>query len=385
MHSLKLILSNLKYFAPVWVFSSLNFIIGTWVLYIPYLKEKLQLNDSEIGFALFCLASGVFLFIPTVPYLSKKIGIGKYTLIGILLFSCVFIFPLLASNYIFLCVSLFLAGIFSGTTDVAMNTLVSEIEKRDSSNFMSSAHGFFSLGGALGAILGTILMPFFSKPYHHMMVIAFFLIIINLFLSKYYYLIKETFVSKEKNKFEIKILKPLFLVAFIAFVVMSSEGAIEHWSTLYFIEVVQITQKNLVGIGFIVFSSAMTLGRFFGDTISAKIGSIKIILLGCSLASLGYIGVLFSNFIITILGFGILGLGLSVIIPELFRIAGKTKGIKASIGISFVSGVGFIGFLLGPVFLGCISNIFSLKISFSVLLVLTALALIISLFKLKIR
>ena len=383
MHSLKLIISKLKYFAPVWVFSSLNFIIGTWVLYIPYVKEKLELNDSEIGLALFCLALGVLLFIPTVPFLSKKIGVGRYTLIGVILFSIAFIFPLIANSYLLLCIALFVVGIFSGTTDVSMNALISEIEKRDSCNFMSAAHGFFSLGGALGAILGSLLMPFFSHPVYHMVVMSLFIILINIVLGKHYIAIVEHLTSKQKSSYQIRSLKPLLAIAFLAFVIMSSEGAIEHWSTLYFIEVVEIVQKNLAGIGFIVFSITMMLGRFFADKISEKIGSLKIILFGCILASMGYLCILVTSFIFTIIGFSILGLGLSVIIPELFRIAGKVEGVKASVGISFVSGVGFIGFLLGPVILGYVSNTFSLKISFFVLMFLTFVALIVSLFKLK--
>jgi len=152
---------------------------------------------------------------------------------------------------------------------------------------------------------------------------------------------------------------------------MSSEGAIEHWSGLYMKEVVGVVEQNRIGFGFIFFSITMTFGRFFADRISEKIGSLKIIFYGCIIASIGYACILISVFEITLIGFGIVGLGLSVIIPELFRVAGKTTGVKASVGISFVSGIGFIGFLLGPVLLGYISHTFSLKLSFLFLLSLT--------------
>ncbi|WP_166962834.1 MFS transporter [Yeosuana marina] len=383
MNSLKLILFKPKYFSVTWVFASLNILIGTWVLYIPYVKEKLELNDSEIGFALFCLALGILVFLPLVPYIIKKIGLGKYTIIGVTLFAIAFIGPLVAVNYISLCLSLFIVGIFSGSTDVAMNTLVSEIEKQDDNNFMSAAHGFFSLGGVIGAMLGSILMTFFILPVYHMMIIASCVIAINLWLSKHYIKIKESNTSEEKKTFQLSAFKPLLVIAFLAFVIMISEGAIEHWSTLYLLEVVEISQKNLAGLGFILFSTTMTLGRFFGDGISKKTGSIGIILLGCLLASIGYLGVLFNEFIVTVFGFGLIGLGLSVIVPELFRIAGKTHGVSASTSISFVSGVGFMGFLIGPVALGFVSDVYSLKMSFLVLFVLTVSALITSLFKLK--
>lgn len=383
MNSLKLILTNIKYFSVVWVFSSLNFIVGTWVLYIPYVKSKLTLDDSQIGFALFCVAAGILTFLPLVPYLSKKIRLGRLTFFAIVLFALAFIFPVLMPNYVFLCISLFIVGVFSGITDIAMNALVSEIEKKDEVNIMSAAHGFFSLGGVLGATLGSILMPIFNLPVYHMLTISVFIILINLVLTKYYFSITEEQYSKETNTYSLKKIRPLIAIAFIAFVIMSSEGAIEHWSSLYLLEVVQITKQNLAGLGFIVFSLMMTIGRFFGDGISAKIGSIKIILLGCVLASIGYLCILVSQLIVTVLGFAIVGLGLSVIIPELFRMAGKAKGVKASVGISIVSGIGFSGFLLGPVVLGYISNTYNLKISFLALLVLTGFALLIAVLKLR--
>jgi MFS family permease len=378
MNSLKLILTNIKYFAVVWVFSSLNFIAGTWVLYIPYVKNKLTLDDAQIGFALFCLALGVLTFLPLVPYLSNKLRLGRLTFFAIVAFAIAFIFPVLMPNYVLLCVSLFIVGIFSGITDIAMNALVSEIEKKDAVNIMSAAHGFFSLGGVLGATLGSVFMPIFHLPAYHMIAVTILIILINIGFVKHYFSISETQYSKEKNSYSFKKIKPLFGIAIIGFVIMGSEGAIEHWSSLYLIEVVKITQQNLAGIGFIVFSVMMTIGRFFGDSISAKIGSIKIILLGCTFAIIGYCGILTGQFIITILGYGVLGLGLSVIIPELFRIAGTAKGIRPSIGISMVSGVGFVGFLLGPVVLGYISHIYHLKISFFILLLLTFLALFIA-------
>ena len=134
MHSLKIILSKFKYFSIAWIFASLNFIIGTWVLYIPHVKEKLQLNDSEIGIALFCFA--FYYSYRWFRFLQKKVGLGRYAVIGVILFAISFVFPLLTPSYMLSCTSLFVAGIFVGATDVAMITLVSYIEKEDAQNFI---------------------------------------------------------------------------------------------------------------------------------------------------------------------------------------------------------------------------------------------------------
>ena len=71
MHSLKIILTKFKYFSFAWIFASLNFIIGTWVLYIPHVKEKLQLNDSEISIALFYFTLSVLLFLKIISTIGS--------------------------------------------------------------------------------------------------------------------------------------------------------------------------------------------------------------------------------------------------------------------------------------------------------------------------
>ena len=383
MHSLKLILSDFRYFSVVWVYCSLNIMIGTWVLYIPQVKEKLELDDSEIGSALFSLALGLLFFIPVVPIVTHKIGLGKSTFFGICAFSIAFIGPFIATNFMMLCVSLFVVGVFSALTDISMNTLVSEIEKKDGVNIMSAAHGFFSLGGALGALIGTLLIALLDAPLYHVLLMSILVVVTNLVLSKNYYTITENKDLKSKSKVPFKVYKPLFLLAFLAIVAMSSEGSIEQWSSIYLIEIVEISSQNLAGLGFIVFSIMMTIGRFFGDGISEKIGSKRIIVVGFILACIGFSCVLFSQVLLSVIGFGILGLGLSVIIPELYRVAGNTRGVTASKSISFVSGIGFFGFLLSPVIIGYISDNFSLKISFLCLLALTLFTLIVSIFRPK--
>ena len=134
MKSLRLILSNAKYFAPAWVFSSINILIGTWILYIPYVKNKFDLNDAQIGLALFFTALGLLISIPFVAIVNKKIGVGKPTKFGIILLAIFYNFPLLAPSYIALCAALLCIGLLSGFTSISLNALTSNIEKNEEQN-----------------------------------------------------------------------------------------------------------------------------------------------------------------------------------------------------------------------------------------------------------
>ena len=382
MDSLRLILSNYKYFAPSWVFASLNIMTGTWVLYLPYIKNKFVLDDAEIGVALFSLALGLLISIPFIPFVNQKFGVGRSTKFGVLLFAISFNFPLLAPSYYALCACLFMTGFFSGFTDVSMNALVAIIEKKDNQHFMSAAHGFFSLGGFIGAGVGSILIGLIATPSLHMFLVSMFIIISNLALSKYYETINEKSVAKNTNNNFFKSIQPLIGLSLVGFIIMLNEGAVEHWSNLFLFDVVHVTESQ-AGFGFIAFSFFMTLGRFLGDGVSKRIGTIKIIYYGCVIAFVAYFLIITSHLIISVIGFGLLGLGLSVIIPELFRLAGQTKGVPASVGISIVSGIGFAGFLLGPVLLGFISKMSGLVVSYQSLAALVALAFGVSFFHLR--
>ena len=139
-------------------------------------------------------------------------------------------------------------------------------------------------------------------------------------------------------------------------------------------EQVTLASAALAGLGYTIFNGTMAIGRFFGDAISASYGSRLIIIVGSFIAAIGFGIILSGSTFYALLGFGAVGLGLSIVVPELFRYSGNLKGIRAEEGISFIAGTGFVGLLLGPVFLGFLAETFSLKGSFVALLCFTALA-----------
>ena len=356
MKSLRLILSNLTYFAPAWVFTSINILIGTWILYIPYLKLKFELNDAQIGFALFFIALGLLVSIPFISLINNKIGVGKSTKMGIIILAFLYNLPLIVPNYAILCAVLFCMGITSGFTSISLNALTATVEKNEGKSFMSAAHGFFSLGGFIGAGIGSLFMTQFSSPALHMAIITSVIILSTLYLAKNYDKVKGVEKNKQKKETPFyKSIKPLIVISIIAFIVLFNEGSVEHWSNLFLFEIVQVSESK-AGLGFVVFSLAMTLGRFLGDGFSNKVGSLKTILYGSFLAFIAYLFIITATVYLSVLGFGLLGLGLSVIIPEIYRVASNVEALDASTAISVVSGVGFVGFLLGPVILGAISN-----------------------------
>ncbi len=364
MKSLRLILSNPRYFGPAWVFASLNILFGTWVIYIPTVQEALEIDKSELGIAIFFLSLGVFTVFPFAATLINRVGVGKVTLYGILFSCAAAMLPILAPSYYTLMAGLFLLGAANGFTDIAMNTLVTELEKKDDSKFMSAAHGFFSLGGVLAG-LGSFLIGPLDSPVLHMGIAVALVVFVNLLFYKKFMHVVATPIEKEA--FSLKLFKPLLLLGLIGFVAMGSEGAIIDWSGLYLKEI-SLAPEALWGAGFLGFQVTMTIGRFLGDGISAKIGSMKVLTFGTLLVVLGYGLVLSVDTYLALLGFALSGLGFSAMVPEFFRIGGNIKGVESSQGVSFIAGSGYAGFLCAPPILGQIADGYSLVTCFWVLL-----------------
>jgi MFS family permease len=202
-------------------------------------------------------------------------------------------------------------------------------------------------------------------------------ILVNLYFYPAYQSIKAAVVPK--SAVSLRHIKPFILLGGISFIVMGSEGAIVDWSALYLQEVA-LAPEYLVGGGFFLFSLCMTIARFFGDQWSKRFGSIQIIAFGALVAGIGYCLVLSGNTYLALIGFALNGLGFSVVIPEVFRIAGQSNTIDPTKAMSVVAGFGYSGFLLTPVVLGVVSENFGLSVGFLGLFISVLLVLILTYF-----
>ncbi|MEP2281366.1 MFS transporter, partial [Maribacter sp.] len=213
--------------------------------------------------------------------------------------------------------------------------------------------------------LGSFLIGPLSNPVLHMSIAVLLVLLVNFKFRKYYF--SEVAEEIENEPFSFGLLKPLLLLGLISFLAMGSEGAIVDWSGLYLKEIA-LAPEALWGLGFLGFQVTMTLGRFLGDGVSDKIGSVKMVVIGAILAILGYFLVLTTDTYFSIIGFALNGLGFSVMVPEVFRIGGNVKGIDSSKGIAFIAGAGYAGFLCAPPILGFLAENYNLTRSFVVLL-----------------
>ena len=375
MLSFKIFFQNRRFFAPAFLYSCFSLLFSTWVTYIPFIADKLKITEGKLGGALFFASLGSLCMLPVSNRLVDKLGVGRQAFLGFLLYAISFYGLFLANTYGAFCTALFLVGVMSSVFSISLNSLTATIEKQSGMNIMSGSHGFWSIGGIIGSSAGSFIAGMLKVPILHISILIILLMGIQLIVRKEYYFIR----SEQHNKKQYSRLpvRPLIGIAAIGFFILITEGAIADWSALYLKKIV-LMKGQFLGLGYALFSAGMTLGRFTGDSLSHRFGSWKLLRISIGTSLAGFSLVLFAWHAITLAGFFIIGLGFSIIVPEVYRLASRVEGIRTADGVSFIAATANIGFLAGPVLLGFIAELRTLHASFMVLMIFVTAAFVLT-------
>ncbi len=172
--------------------------------------------------------------------------------------------------------------------------------------------------------------------------------------------------STEKRSGNIKLAdvdKTIILLGVIAFGGMFCEGIMYDWSNVYFATVV-LPPDNLMRIGYIAGMAAMTVMRFVTDRLTMRYGHQRTLqFCGLSIAAGIWLAVLLPNIVAATAGFILIGMGISATIPICYSLAGNHSNLPASIAITVVSSISFLGFLIGPPIIGLLSEVIGLRLA----------------------
>lgn len=230
---------------------------------------------------------------------------------------------------------------------------------------MASFHGVWSFAGFTGALIGLAILALKLSPYHHFLIVGGIVLLLIAFNYKYLIKAKETPKTVKKKKLFTKPDSALIWLGVIGFGCMASEGIMFDWSGIYFKDIVKAPGPWVI-LGYISFMIMMASGRFLGDGLIERFGRKKVIQTSGLLISTGlFTAVFFPYLIIATIGFMLVGLGVSTIVPTLYSLAGKNTSVPPGEALTTVSSVSFLGFLMGPPAIGYIAELFGLRFSFA--------------------
>ncbi|GAB3930826.1 MFS transporter [Larkinella terrae] len=362
--------------------------MSSWAPMIPLAKDRLALNDANLGLLLLLLGGGSMLMMPVSGWLVGRFGsrivMAGAGLVMALTLPLLLILPTPAG----MAVTLFVFGSSIGTIDVAMNAHGVQVQNLYGRPIMSSLHGLFSVGGLFGSLGLGFLMKLGLNPVYAIVSIAVLMVLIT--LTQYKNLFPLTIEQQAIERFS-----PLsessvagsqragwlhgsvLFLGIMCFAVFLAEGAILDWSAVFLRDTKGIAPE-FAGAGYAAFSVAMAVIRLAGDKLVAHLSGKTVVVGGSLIGAAGLGLAVLSPWVAgSMIGFVLLGVGAANIVPVFFSQAGRLPGIPPTTSLPVITTIGYTGLLTGPALLGFIAQHFSLSIAFgfvSLVLILVAVS-----------
>ncbi len=349
-------------------FFAAGFAMAAWAPLVPFAKDNAGVDDAGLGLMLLCLGAGSLVAMPLTGMLAARIGSRTLILGGGAGLVAVLPVLVLVGDPLALALALMAFGAALGTLDVAMNIHAVEVERAAPRPLMSGFHAMFSLGALAGAGGVTLLLTLGLAPVAAAAGAS--AVTMACVIGAAPHLLRAR--GDEPAPFALPRGVVLWLAA-LAAITFLVEGAMLDWGALLLLAKGVLPQAQ-AGLGYMIFSVAMTIGRLTGDRVVAAAGPRRTLIAGGALGVAGLALMVAAEGVWPALaGFALVGFGASNIVPVLFSLAGRQSVMPPGLAVAAVVTVGYAGILIGPALIGFVAEATGLGAAFALLAVLLAL------------
>ena len=269
-------------------------------------------------------------------------------------------------------VLLFLNGALDANTDVAQNAQGMGVQRRMGRSIINGLHAMWSLGAALGGLLGGAALALnLSVGVHLGLSAALFLGMAV--AARLLMLGPATGVDREevepahdapRHRFRMPRAAAIVMVmlGLVAIAGAVAEDAAITWSSIYMADDLRVDAR-LAGFALVSLMAMHFVGRLMGDTLVDRWGNRAVARAGGALTSVGMgIALAWPTIPGTLIGFAAAGLGVATTIPAAFAASDDVPGLRPGTGITMVSWALRLSFLVGPPVVGAIADATSLRV-----------------------
>jgi MFS family permease len=341
--------------------------LGAWTSRIPAIKERLGLSDGWLSVALLAFAAGCIAGMALIGRLTDRFGSRRMLIAAALLEGVLLVPPAIAPSLASLAVALFVFGVVHGTLNIAMNANGIEVERAWRGRILSSLHASYSLGGVLGAVAGSLFARAGASAGTTLVSVGAVVLVLAAWAS--WWALPAAPVARESSQRAPGAAgdRPYYvLLGVIVLCTLVGEGAAADWSAVYLRDDLGST-ASFAPYAYAAFALAMTAGRLFGDRLATALGPAGLVRTGAATAAVGLgAALLLDQPYAGVVGFGLLGAGLSGIAPQVFSAAGNHDPARAGRALSTVVSIGYLGFVLGPILIGAAATVVKLPAALAI-------------------
>ncbi|MBZ6231651.1 MFS transporter [Streptomyces olivaceus] len=340
----------------------------------PQIKADLGIGNAAYGLAVAAFPAGAIAAGLAAGVLVRRFGSARVAVGGTLLTGVGILAAGLAESVAVFAAALFLAGAMDAFTDVAQNAHGLRVQRRYGRSIINSFHAIWSVGAVTGGSMAAGAIALGVPRGQHLLFSAVVFAVAACVALRYCLPGPDTEAAEETaagartpaagsvpaaGRRTTYVLAALVLIATAGTLV---EDAGSSWATLYLSDSLHASVA-LAASGYVALVGAQFVGRLIGDRLVDRFGQRTVARSGALIAAVGMgLALAVPTVPGTVLGFAAAGFGVATLVPAAMHEADELPGLKPGSGLTIVSWLMRLGFLLSPPVVGLVADASSLRV-----------------------
>ncbi|MFD6177558.1 MULTISPECIES: MFS transporter [unclassified Isoptericola] len=338
----------------------------------PEIKAQLGLSNAAYGLSVAAFPVGAIVAGLAAAVLIRRFGSATVAVVGTVLTSLGLLAAGLAPSLALFVLGLFVGGGMDAITDVAQNAHGLRVQRRYGRSIINSFHAVWSIGAVLGGSMAAAAIAMELPIGVHLTISAILFSAVSLTALRFCLPGKdddgdeESIADVDEARTALRRgVSPRTVFVLVALVVIAMTGTIvedagNSWATLYLTSL--DAPAAMAALGFIALVGAQFVGRLIGDRLVDRYGQRAVARTGGLVAAVGMgLALAFPTVPGTILGFAAAGFGVATLVPAAMHEADELPGLRQGTGLTVVSWLMRLGFLLSPTIVGAIADTAGLR------------------------
>lgn len=371
------------------IFFTNGIVLGGFAPRVPEIRDSLELSYGGLGAAVAMWPIGALLLGLGAAALIRRFRSARVAVLGMTLSGIALLGVALAPSVLWFGAALFIVGATDAWVDVAQNSHGLRVQRRYKRSILNAFHALWSIGAVTGGLMGGIAAGLGVSVPLQFGIVAGLVIAINMVAYPLLLTGPEPASTVEDGAGEAALPQhtPLrgvpnrtwILLGALSVIAIAggwAEDAASTWSASYLRDELS-AGATLAALGFVSMQGFQFIGRILGDRMVDRWGQRAVARWGGILVALGVgTALVFPSTWGTIAGFGAAGFGVATLIPGAMHAADELPGLRAGTGLTIVSWLLRVGFLLSPPIVGFIADAHSLRVGLGLMPVMGVLVIL---------
>lgn len=334
----------------------------------PEIKAALELTNAQYGLAVAAFPLGALVAGLAAGVLIRRFRSSRVAVAGTILTGVGVLLAGISPEWALLAVALFVAGGSDAITDVAQNSHGLRVQRGFGRSIINSFHAVWSIGAVTGGLMGGAAAGLGVPIGVHLAASGVLFALVSLFALRLMLagpepiervVERDTGLISRARLSRYAVLGALVLIAAAGAIVEDSGST---WGAVYLSGSLG-AGITVAALGFVALTGAQFIGRLIGDRLVDRFGQRAVARAGGALIAIGFGSALaFPSIPLTIVGFALVGFGSATLVPAAMHTADELPGLREGTGLTVVSWLMRIGFLLSPPIVGVIADAATLRL-----------------------